>query len=248
MIRCRRRLALSKITATLSLKANVLVNGGLLRKMDVARRIQPVRSTLSYASIRTTCPGRTVAIAVKLAGTRGSRSSSALLEAQSTSTPRRRFEMFCWNSRFWSPVTNTENSAPSALVSNAPFLRPAHDSCWTVRTSWPTKYRASCRGSCSSSRMRTSTQGFVSRFQRRDRLLSRDTRKRIEKFLKTVVSFEVVDQVAERHARPEKHGRAAQNIRIAVNNRRGVWHVGPLFADSSSPPALRHNVLFCGGP
>ena len=75
--------------------------------------------------------------------------------------------------------------------------------------------------------MRTSAQGFVSRFQRRDRLLSGDTRKRIEKLVKTVVSFEVVNQVAERNARPDKHGRAAQNIRIAVNNWRSVWHVGP---------------------
>lgn len=155
----------------------MLVNGGPLPKANVVRRFQLVRSTLSYASTRTTCPDRTVAIAVKLAGTRGSKSSRALLVAQSTTTPSRRFEMFCWNSRFWSPVTNTENSAPSALVSSAPFLRPAHDSCWTVRTSWPTKYRASCRGSCSSSRMRTGAQGFVSRFQRRDRLFSGDTRK-----------------------------------------------------------------------
>ena len=48
-----------------------------------------------YASTRTNCPGRTVAIAVNPAGTRGSRSSSALLAAQSTTTPRRRFEIFC---------------------------------------------------------------------------------------------------------------------------------------------------------
>ena len=75
--------------------------------------------------------------------------------------------------------------------------------------------------------MRTSAQGFVSRFQRCDRLLSGDTRKRIEKLVKTVVSFEVVDQVSERNARPDKHGRAAQNIRIAVNNRHSLWHVGP---------------------
>ena len=76
--------------------------------------------------------------------------------------------------------------------------------------------------------MRTSAQGFVSRFQRRDRLLSGDTRKRIEKLVKTVVSFEIVDQVAEWNARSDKHGYAAQNIRIAVNNLRSVWHVGPL--------------------
>ena len=75
--------------------------------------------------------------------------------------------------------------------------------------------------------MRKIANGFVSRFQRRDRLLSGDTWKRVEKLVETVVSFEVVDQIAEWNARPDKHGRAAQNIRIAVNNRRSVWHVGP---------------------
>ncbi len=52
-------------------------------------------ATRCYASTRISCPGRTVAIAVNPAGTRGSRSSRALLAAQSTTTPRRRFEMFC---------------------------------------------------------------------------------------------------------------------------------------------------------
>ena len=75
--------------------------------------------------------------------------------------------------------------------------------------------------------MRKIAHGFVSRFQRRDRLLSRDTRKRVEKFLETVISFEVVDQIAKWNARPDKYGRAAQNIRIAVNNWLDVWHVGP---------------------
>ena len=75
--------------------------------------------------------------------------------------------------------------------------------------------------------MRKSTHGFVSRFQRRDRLLPGNARKRIEKLVETVVSFEIVDQVAERNARPDKHGRAAQNIRIAVNNRRSIGQVDP---------------------
>ena len=112
---------------------------------------------------------------------------------------------------------------------DAASFRPAHASCWTVRASWPVKVGANYRGSCSSSRMRKSTHRFVGRFQRRDRLLSGDTRERVEKLLETVVSFEVVDQVAERNTRPDKHGRAAQNVRITVNNWRGIWHwhVGP---------------------
>ena len=58
-------------------------------------------------------------------------------------------------------------------------------------------------------------------------MFSLDTWKRVEKFVETVVSFEVVDQIAKWNARPGKYGRAAQNIRIAVNNWRDVWHVGP---------------------
>ena len=73
--------------------------------------------------------------------------------------------------------------------------------------------------------MRKSTHGFVSRFQRRYRLLSGDTRKRVEKLVETVVWLEVVDQVTARNARPDKHGRATQNIWITANNQRGVWHV-----------------------
>jgi len=56
-------------------------------------------------------------------------------------------------------------------------------------------------------------------------LRSGSTRKRIENRVALVDSFEVVDQVAERYARPEKHGRAAQSIRTAVNNRRSAGRV-----------------------
>lgn len=83
------------------------------------------------------------------------------------------------------------------------------------------------RGSCSSFRMRKSAHRLVSCFQRRDRLRSGDTRKRVEKLVEAVVSFEVVDQVPERNTRADKNGRAAQNFRVAVNDWRNFWQVGP---------------------
>ena len=73
--------------------------------------------------------------------------------------------------------------------------------------------------------MRKSTHRVVGRFQRRDRLFSGDTRERVEKLVEAVVAFKVIDQIAERNTRSDKYGRAAQNIRIAVNDGRGVWRV-----------------------
>ena len=76
--------------------------------------------------------------------------------------------------------------------------------------------------------MRKSTQGLAGRFQRRQRLRLGDTRKRIEKLVEPVVSFEVVDQVTERNTGSDNHRRAAQNIRIAVDDWSGDWrgHIG----------------------
>jgi len=123
----------------------------------------------SYVVTRKICPGCTRLIAIRALSTRGNRSSRALLGAPSTTTPSFRFVRFCWCSRFWSPVTRTEKPAASATSSKAPFFKPAHDSCFTVRTlcsaSRPARCPASCRGNCSSSRIRVRTHRFVSGLQ-----------------------------------------------------------------------------------
>jgi hypothetical protein len=64
----------------------------------------------------------------------------------------------------------------------------------------------------------------MSSFQCGNRLLSRDCRKGVEELVEAVVPFEVVNQVTERYARPDEYRCAAQNVRIAMNNRRSLWH------------------------
>ena len=82
--------------------------------------------------------------------------------------------------------------------------------------------------------MRTSTDRFMSGFQRGNRLLSGDTRKRIEELLEAVVPLEKVDQVAERYPGTNEYGCAPEDVRVAMNNRYDVWHIRSLPTDSSS--------------
>jgi hypothetical protein len=42
-------------------------------------------------------------------------------------------------------------------------------------------------------------------FQRRDGLLTRHRRKRIEEFVEAVIAFEVIDQIPKGHTRPNEH-------------------------------------------
>jgi hypothetical protein len=70
-----------------------------------------------------------------------------------------------------------------------------------VRTACPVRYAANCRGSCSSSRTRTGTQGFVSGFQSGNRLFARHRGKRLEKLIKGMSAFEIVDEIPQRHVR-----------------------------------------------
>ena len=64
-------------------------------------------------------------------------------------------------------------------------------------------------------------------FQPGHRLRPRDGRERVEKLVERVIPFEIVDQVAKRHPGPDKHGRATQNVRIAMNRYCGAWHASP---------------------
>ena len=116
---------------------------------------------------------------------------------------------------------NTSKPAASALRSNSPFLRPVHDCCCTVRTAWPGRCVTSCRGSCSSSRMRTRSHRFMRGFQCSNGLLARHGRKRVKELVQTVISFEIIDQVAKRDPRADKNRCAAENSRVAVND---IWN------------------------
>jgi len=188
------------------------------------RRPTPDPSRCNYpacgrSGTRRTCPGWILSIAANASGTSGRRSSRALLTATRTTTPSFRCFRFCWYSRFRSPVTNTKKPACSASASNAPFLRPAQACCWTVRTSWPGKYRASCLGSCSSSRTCTGAHRFVGRFEGGNSLFPRYRGERIQELVEAVVPLQVVDEISKRHPRPDEDGRPPKNLRVTVNDK-----------------------------
>src|SRR5437764_15390843 len=109
-------------------------------------------------------------------------------------------------------------AAPAARRKSSPFLRPAHPCCWTVRTSWSTRWLASRRGNCSSSRTRTNRQRFVDGFKYSYDLLTRNCWEGIEEFVDAVPTFQVVDQVAKRDACASENWCPAEDVRIRVND------------------------------
>ena len=66
--------------------------------------------------------------------------------------------------------------------------------------------------------MRTVRQGFACQLQRRNRLLTRHTRKRVEKRLQRVAGCEIVDQSLQWHTSTDEYRFAAENFRVAVND------------------------------
>jgi len=64
--------------------------------------------------------------------------------------------------------------------------------------------------------MRTFTYHFVSDLQRCDDLLTRDRRESIEKLLDAVISFQIVDQIPQRHPGTNEDGRTAKDFWIAM--------------------------------
>ena len=56
------------------------------------------------------------------------------------------------------------------------------------------------------------------RFQSCQRLVPRNRWKRIEELVEAVASFEVINQVAQRHSSADKDRRPAQDVTIAVDN------------------------------
>ena len=74
-------------------------------------------------------------------------------------------------------------------------------------------------------------RGFDSRqrpirsFERRYDLVASDRWECVEESIDTVAALEIVDEISERHARPRKDRRAAEDFRIAVHHRFRVRHV-----------------------
>ena len=131
------------------------------------------------------------------------------------------------------------NPAASAASNSAPFFRPFHDSWLTVRTSNPISAGASCRGNCSSSNTRTRRHRFMRCFERSNSLFAGHSWERIQEVVKTVITGQIVDEIAKGHSCAHKNRRAAKNVRIAMNDRSGACHVRLSLLDSSSALALR---------
>ena len=72
--------------------------------------------------------------------------------------------------------------------------------------------------------MRTVRQGFACQLKRRNGLLARHTRKRVEERLQRIAGCEIVDQILERHTSTDKYGFAAKDFWVAVNDVRYHGH------------------------
>jgi hypothetical protein len=66
---------------------------------------------------------------------------------------------------------------------------------------------------------------FAGQFERRNSLLTGYGRKILEKLVERVASLEIVEEILDRHAGPDKNRSSSEDIRVAVNNRRLCGHV-----------------------
>lgn len=65
---------------------------------------------------------------------------------------------------------------------------------------------------------------FTGKFECRDRLLSADRRETVQEFVKRISGFEMV--IKRFHWNPRSHEDrcSAENLRIAMDDQRSVWH------------------------
>src|SRR2546425_11657721 len=131
---------------------------------------------------------------------------------------------------YWSDVSTASNDS-AAWRRSAPLLRPVHPSCVTVWTSRPASSRDSGRGRDSSSRMRTGGQQILGNFQGRNRLFACHGGKIVEELLEAVTRSEVVEKILHRDPCADKHGRATENLRVALYNRFESGHTGLQLTD-----------------
>jgi hypothetical protein len=61
-------------------------------------------------------------------------------------------------------------------------------------------------------------------FQNRDRLLPRNRRKRVKKFIEAVSSLKIIEEVSQRHTCANEYGSPAKDLWIAMHDRGCVTH------------------------
>src|SRR3954468_11525999 len=76
----------------------------------------------------------------------------------------------------------------------------------------------------SSSRTRTGDHALAGEFESSNSLLASDGRKLRQELVKSVAALQVVEQRLHWHTGPDEHGRAAEDLRVAVNHREFSGH------------------------
>ena len=71
-------------------------------------------------------------------------------------------------------------------------------------------------------------------------LLPGDRREILQKLGQGLPCLKVIEELRERHARADEHGRAAHDLRIAVNDRLGLLHLGRALVAVSVKVSLSH--------
>ncbi len=139
-------------------------------------------------------------------------------------------------------MTKTLNPASAARASNSPFRNPDHPCRWTVVTLGRPGSSASCRGSCSSSTMRTGCQYLMSSFEGCHCLFASDQWKRAEKLVEAIPLDKVVEEVSQRNTRADENGCATQDLWIAMDDRSLLGHSG---SSSDYSPPLPSKLARC---
>jgi len=117
------------------------------------------------------------------------------------------------------PPERLEAKSSRALLTGR--SRRERDRDWrdSAGTSCEIKCSKSCRGNGSSNRTRTAAQRFMRRLERRNHLLPSDRGKRVQKFLDTVASLQVIDEISERDACALEGRCAAEDVGVAGRRR-----------------------------
>ena len=75
--------------------------------------------------------------------------------------------------------------------------------------------------------MRTVRQSFARQLQRGNRLLTRHSRKRVEKRLPWIAGCEIAVLIVQRRTSADEYRFAAENVRVEVNDARNGGHDEP---------------------
>src|SRR5439155_23567708 len=115
-------------------------------------------------------------------------------------------------------IVRKTSKLPETFSRSSPLLRPAQPVCCTVLTSWPTNSSASSRGKHSSMRVRNRFQSLAGDLHCCYCLVTCNRWERIEKVIQAVTSLQAVDEVLNRHTRPDKNRRSTEDSRIAMDD------------------------------